>query len=454
MDFLTQQVFSSGYPPWLIYLAVLAVLPLVFFRPWYAFLVSLFFFSARNTQAAVLTRTPFFGPYLNANDAFLWIAFFSAFAYLLQKKKVILPAKRIGWVFLPLLIGDLQSLALYGAEEYVLRAIWGSSIFPLMFFIGAIMMDSPAKFKSFFWVLFVGNVVGAIQHIVFLSFVSQNFTLVTNSAVVRTIGYMFNGGVFVIVGALLVPFKARAGVRYLLYIAGVLLIAFSVLMHQTRQVYVNFVISFSFMFLLFRRYIRIEKSLVKFILVVLITPTIAVFAFPNWNFSEMMRTRFATLVNADQFLESAATRLHGLETEIELWRNSPVLIGVGAAYPPELTEAYREGDRGAKEATGALNHVVIFSYLAHYGLIGAVLLPILLPLMAIRRLVSISHALHYDFYRSFIFMVCATNVFMDFFGILGSILNIAATSHMTGLLYGVVWGGAFHGSKSSEGVTL
>jgi len=78
MEFLTTitQNTHVGYPLIFFYLVAVVGIILVIFRPYWAFLFSLFCLAARNFHAAVYTRTLFFGPYLNLNDLLEWIAIY------------------------------------------------------------------------------------------------------------------------------------------------------------------------------------------------------------------------------------------------------------------------------------------------------------------------------------------------------------------------------------------
>jgi len=138
MEFLkTQtQITHIGYPLIIFYLITFIGFILIIIRPYYAFLFSLFCLSAKNFHAAVFTRTPFFGPYLNLNDLLLWLSFFGMIFELLKRRRIYIP-KILLAIFGLLIIGDLQSLIKYGFIEEVFRRIWQTAIFPVLFLVSA-----------------------------------------------------------------------------------------------------------------------------------------------------------------------------------------------------------------------------------------------------------------------------------------------------------------------------
>lgn len=64
----------TGYPSFILYLIALIGVPFAFVRPYKAFLTVTFLLAAADATAFTYTRTPFLGPYFNANDACLLIA--------------------------------------------------------------------------------------------------------------------------------------------------------------------------------------------------------------------------------------------------------------------------------------------------------------------------------------------------------------------------------------------
>ena len=162
-------------------------------------------------------------------------------------------------------------------------------------------------------------------------------------------------------------------------------------------------------------------------------------AFADLNFTEIIVERLEFLKYEDIFFESYLTRFMGMQTEINLWLDSPIMVGTGVAYPPDLTESYRGGFRDAILVTGALDHVAISSYLAHYGLSGAFIYLLLLPVLTIKAAKKFLSDNSSD-YGVKVALLAITVALMDIFNLFGSMLNTSPGSHITALIYGALWG--------------
>ncbi|HEC92923.1 MAG TPA: hypothetical protein ENI51_08045, partial [Candidatus Atribacteria bacterium] len=114
----------AGYPLLVFYLIALVGFVLIIVRPYWALLFAVFCLASRNFHAAVFTRTPLLGPYVNLNDLLQWIAIFAMLFELFNTRKRIWAPKILLALFGLIIIGDLQSLLKYGFAENVLRRIW------------------------------------------------------------------------------------------------------------------------------------------------------------------------------------------------------------------------------------------------------------------------------------------------------------------------------------------
>ncbi len=155
----------QGYPLPVFYAALIIGVVLVCYRPQWAFLFIVFCLSVRNYHLAVYTRTPFLGEFVNLNDLFLWIGVAALLMNGIRKSRIWFPPIVLAIIGI-LLAGTFQSLFLYGFNYFVMRDIWASWIFPIMFLIGVNFVRNNEDSRLFIWALFLGSLGAAIQHII------------------------------------------------------------------------------------------------------------------------------------------------------------------------------------------------------------------------------------------------------------------------------------------------
>ena len=194
------------------------------------------------------------------------------------------------------------------------------------------------------------------------------------------------------------------------------------------------------LFLLFYRErekitITFRYSVAVFIVILLAFKLINVYVLTGLKVEESIGERAEFVQYGDTFEDAFQLRESGMETELDLWKNGPLIWGVGTAYPPALVES----SIGNVHATGALNHVAFSSYLAHYGLIGLITYVLLLPLLTIKAAKRYFLQHRQDFGGA-IAMTAMALAFFDMFTILSSNVYLEATSHVQGLIYGAMWG--------------
>jgi len=434
MEFLTTitQNTHVGYPLIFFYLVAVVGIILVIFRPYWAFLFAFFCLAARNFHAAVFTRTPFAGPYLNLNDLLLWITLFAMVFELIRTRKMVWMPKILFAIFILIIIGDIVSLFKYGTEGFVLRRIWSTAIFPILFLISANIVKNEKRAKLFYWVFFVGAVFAAIQHMIFIKSVTSGDMFVGITEI-RIISYTASGGLFLIISAIFVkPDKALNRFRLISYYVGIALIALSYILSLTRGIYVVGILTLVvFPFLLRGKY-TIIKGAYKFAIGVFLVLFLVQILSPNFDFKGILNQRFKSFITKDAFSRAYTTRLVGQKTELDLWTNGIIIFGEGSSLPPEYESA-------EPEITGALYHVAYSTYLAHYGLVGLFLYGFLLPISTIlaARKYYFKYTMSYGGKIALIAIACAL---FDVFSLPTSRHYLFATSHMPGLIYGAIWG--------------
>jgi len=149
------------------------------------------------------------------------------------------------------------------------------------------------------------------------------------------------------------------------------------------------------------------------------------------------RTEFVR--DKSNFEDSYETRNLGMKTELNLWLNSPIVIGVGAAYPPQLTEPHR-GDETYVFITGALDHVAFSSYLAHFGLFGFIVYLIMLPVWTIKIGLYMLSNIKSESYSQLIIIMGIMASLFTILNPFGSMLLTTVSSHIDAVCYGAIWG--------------
>jgi|GEM_PF-2252947 hypothetical protein len=441
MGFLYQQFPTEGYPITVFLLAVVFGIALVIVRPFWAFLFSVIGLAGKNYHAAVLTRMPITGEYLNLNDLFLWIAVLALFVKAYRANgKIQIP--NILMVFIVvLLIGSMQSLIKYGPDAFVLRSIWSVAIFPIMFLISANFIKTEDEARLFFWAFFLGALIASLQHMVFLG--SAYISGVNVGAQLRTISYITSGGIYLLAIALFTRLREKNIAYALLFYSGITLLTISFLMNQTRQLYVVFLASIMVLLLILRNKVDVKNAVLRFGIVLFGVVLIFGALFSDWDVNDILGTRLEFARDKDTFEESYYTRMLGMQTEVNLWLNSTMIFGVGAAYPPEYEDVSRERNTDQVYQIGALNHVAITSYLAHFGAVGALVFLIIIPLMTIKRARDNIEP-NITSYVSKICLLAMAVALMDMLNLFGSMLNTAPTCHMAAAIYGAFWGLHIH----------
>lgn len=436
MDYITEAYSDVGYPLPLFFIIGFIGLLLAIFRPFIGYCFSVLLLSAKNFHAAVNTRLSITGEFLNFADLLFWISILSFIIHKLSVGKRILYPKVFIFLIILIFIATLQSFFIYGNEKFVLRSIWYILIFPSLFFVTFNMIDNEDKARKLFFSLFIGVSIATLQHFIFLIITILKGDTEIN--LLRTISYLPNGGYYLLASVIFsgnLFIKSRFLSR--LFLSLIFAVLVSLIMNQTRQMYIVFILSIITMGFLVRNRIKISSN-IKNILYILLVFFIFFFVVSNYEVRNIMidtiETRTEFIRDKSNFEESYSTRKMGMETELRLWMDSFLVIGVGAAYPPELTE------HTYVFITGALNHVAFSSYLAHFGLLGLFMYLIYLPISTIKISKFLINVLDPDKYAFKIALMCMSVSLMDLYNAFGSLLLTAPSCHIQAICYGAVWG--------------
>lgn len=438
MEFLTTptQISHIGYPLMFFYLIAITGLFLVIFRPYWAFLFSLFCLAGRNYHAAVFTRTPFAGPYLNLNDLLLWIALFAMLSETLKYKRKIWMPKILFAIFALVIIGDIQSIFKYGFIKEVLRRVWSTAIFPILFLVGVNMVRDEKRARHFYWTLFFGALVSALQHFIYIKSVTP-FEISSGSMQIRTISYIFSGGLYLLLGAVFTkPDKNIKGIKLVGYYTALSLIGLSYILSLTRGIYITLIFVLITLPLIIRKKIKIPKIALNTGLIIVVFILIIPIFFPKVDLLNILTERFQSFIYKETFKGAYKTRWLGATTELNLWlNNSTLILGVGSYSPPKLSrsplyEVYE---------IGATGHVALTTYLAHFGILGLLIYGILLPITTIKSARDIFFNYNIE-YGNKIALIAISLALSDLIGLFWSNHYIAPISHIPALIYGAIWG--------------
>jgi hypothetical protein len=428
----------TGYPIELFYLTALIGTLLVLYRPRWAFLFAVLCLSVRHYHMSVYTRTPLLGEFLNLNDLFLWIGVLALVRVTGQGQRIWAPKILLAIIAI-LIIGDFEALFRYGFSYIVMKSLWGPWSFPLLMFVAVNLVRNERDARLFFWTLFLGSVGAAVQHLFFLQtqIIDNKELFITGG--LRTISFIFSGGMFLVISAFFVDIRKVLLRLYLVvfWFIGLSLIAVSYILSFTRTVWVGALMATVALFLvLYREQGQMKQRFAYGVILLAITLAIfrltSVEILSHVDVAESIDERADFVRHVDSFEDAYESRETGMETELELWKEGSIIWGVGASYPPSLLEA-------SIDATGAIHHVAFSGYLAHFGLIGLVIYGLLLPFLTIRvaKRYYVQHSLEFG---GIIAITAMALAFFDFFTLLSSNTYLLPIGHVQGLIYGAMWG--------------
>jgi len=411
---------------------------LAFFRPFKAFLMVVFLTAAANADAFTYTRTPFLGPYFNANDACLLVALLAMISYRIMPKvvgkynvtnKIMIPSPA-RWVLVVLLIGFVQSWFVMGWTYEGLRALRWAVTLPLYFIITATMVDKSNKVMPFLLALFVGSLVSAFEHFFFVQSRLSMYQWYGDISRIRTIAFRSPGLWFLLAGLVWTP-DIKFLKRPVLIGAGVLF-AISTILNQTRSIWISSIVVLPIIFLLFKQNKIILKAvLLPFMLLVLYGGISLTMRYTTSDIRphNIIMERFRTLAEEDLRYKTTATRRMDFEREMEEWSQGTYIFGRGLSY---FSRYYNP--RGIyRVAWGHLGHVTT---LAQLGLIGLFIYSIYLPL----KVVQASRRLWEEASKEIKFLGLFAGITMLWFWLCFFMSDSFLQQHAAaGIIFGAAW---------------
>jgi hypothetical protein len=434
------EIEHIGYPAEVFYVVALIGVALILYRPRWAFFFIILGLAMRHHSMAVHTRTPLLGEYLNLNDLFLWIGV-GAMIREVWSSRLYIPQILLAILGI-LLVGDFQVLFQYGFNHLTIRTLWASWIFALMFVVAVNMVRDLRDARLFVWALFLGSVGAALHHLVFV----HNETLAAIGLLtendIRSVHFMYSGGLFLGVGALFIDIRRilQKNYLYILWIVGLSLVGISYVLSFTRTVWLGAPLAGIGLFLATYRAqkqvaAKIGYAIPIIILTIVLFKLTSQFFLPGVEVANMLDERADFVRYEDSFEEAYETRQIGVDTELKLWLDGSIIWGVGSSYDPKIEEE----SIANVSYQGALNHVAYSSYLAHFGLIGLLVYGILLPVLTIQ----IARRYYFRHMYDYGGIVAATAMVLAFFNLVtlaSGFHYLVPSVHVQGLIYGAIWG--------------
>ncbi len=419
------------YPSIAIYLVLVTGIFLAFIRPYWAFLMVVFGFAAIDNTGATNTRV-FLGPYFNLNDAFLLVGMIAAFMGLIRDNKRI----RIPRVLILLLvvwaIGTLQGIRTLGWQYEGLREARWALNFPLAILLGSNLVKEERRARSFLLTLFIGALVRSIQHILFMTLLSDQIAGPLHSS--RPLGFIHNPGIYLLAAATQGPIYWKEQTRpvKLLSWGSILLFGTSLLLSSTRSMWIAMLVSPLVLALILKNRRVIWRLALIGAGLLIAVPFIFSLAVPRFSATEVLTEGYRLLVDEDLRDQTTLTRRNALIIETRMWLNGNLLIGRGFGYQWLLPY-------GSDASVVAWGHLAYVTYLARLGLLGLLSYGIYLPLIGMRS----ARRLYFQFpggtFRLLALIGLATFIF-DAITFITSSSYLNPQLMVSGFLYGSVLG--------------
>ncbi len=296
---------------------------------------------------AIKTRIPYLGEYLNLNDLLLWIAVLAMLRIVWRGQKIWVPNIVLAIIGI-IVLGAFQALSQYGFHYLVMRDIWATCIFPLMFIVGANMLRNIQDARLFYWTLFLGSCGAALQHMLSMQSTLLSTELLFGLAGFRNVEFMYSGGIFLLIAAFFVDMRKilKSLNLFLFWGMGLSLIGISYVLSFTRTIWAGAVLAgISLFFLMYREHKKVLSRLahaLPLIVMIILVFKMTLFLFIPAEVTHLIDERADFVRYEDSFEEAFESRETGMATELKLWLDSTIIWGIGTSYPPIMHESVLE----------------------------------------------------------------------------------------------------------------
>ncbi len=411
---------------------------LVVLRPYEAFLLATLLIGSGDAQKFNATRTALLGPYLNLTDACIVVALAALiFDCLYRKKWIRLPQVTI-LILLVLYIATLQSYIAFGPTYETIRALRWAVQFPLGIFLAGNLVTDSRRVRLLAGTLLAAAVISAAMHLMYIANVRSSLVLsMENYNAVRTISFITGGLPQAFLLSIAVWRLPRKILFKLLLIVISSLFIMSIVMNQTRSIWIATIAAVPFILILFQRSGRIP-SFFRFVTILfvatIITVLIARWLIPELDLVDMAKGRFSVLTDKVASDGSVGSRARSFKVEMSSWFEGTWILGRGLFFFQTLDY----GDSNIKFSGIGFGHLGYVTYLSQFGLIGFFVYGIYLPLSVIQysRNVWLNGRLPVERYVALLAGSCM--VFNSISFIMSSSF-LGLGSFIPGILSGSVW---------------
>jgi hypothetical protein len=427
-----------GYPS-VVILVVLGVgIPLVFLRPYAAFLFATFLITAADAAMFNKTRTAMLGPFLNLADTCVLLALLALLLEKYHTKEPFRLPQIIVLMLLVLTLGVTQSLWRFGFTHNTMASVRYALDVPLAYLLGANFVTSTARARKLIGVLLCGALAAAVQHVMFVATLWRSKGPSMESYhLIRTITFWAGcmSSAFLLSG---IFWKTPAGTaKKALYAAAALLFLATLLLNQTRSLWIATAAAVPVLVLTLRqgRWLRMFLRLAAACIV--ITASFIALCqrlLPGLDVGELAGGRITSLAAADAKISGVDTRKRAFRIEMRDWFAGTLVLGRGLGFFQKYPEAL---NRNPLE-TVAFGHLGYVTYLSQLGLIGLLVYGLCLPLGVFRNGLWLWRYTEPEVLRYLGLLGIASIVCLSIMFVMSSQF-LGLGSFAPGVLYGAVW---------------
>jgi hypothetical protein len=425
-------VAQASFPyQWLVLGLVVGIgLILVFIRPYFAYLCSIFIPLACGTFVVLVTRTEELGPYFNLYDACLLVAIM---AFVVDTKpKISLPRPALA-IIVVLTIGLVTSIIHLGIAYGVFRALRWAITLPLQFILAANLVYNEKRVRSLLLTLFLAAIVAEFQHILIIMRLSQEVG--ERADLMRTGAFtMAASWSWLMAGPFLVNGKAP---RPWLQIGAGALFLLAMISVQGRAMVLAFMggaVVYYFWFLKGPnacRWQRFKKVFLVFTMVAVVMAATGLTMLAT-GLQERMTSTFNTKESmADRGIEN---RYMIITTQLNDWLDGNILTGRGLDYF-EIYARKLGGEARGLIDWGTMTYV---AYLSQLGLLGLFVYGVYFPLAVIFRARGITKTPEVSPVILYLALLGGGCFIMQYFNFIFS-NSYLGQQYIPGILAGAVW---------------
>ncbi len=322
------------------------------------------------------TRTAVLGPYFNLTDACMLVAIVACFLDKFHKAEPIWLPQVVMLMLLVMTTAAIQSLWKFDWSYESMRAFRWALQTPVAIFLGANMVTSADRAKKLVAVLLAGALLASVQHVAFVANVWRTRSLdMRTYQSMRTIGFLAGCMPSAFLVSAILWKSPRSLITWGLYLAAGLLLLASLLLNQTRSLWIAAVAAGVVVTIVFKRPKRgrrIVIASIAFMFLLLIAIVTCRHLLPKLDVVRVVVDRAERLFDDKTQM---GTRGRAFAIETEQWFAGSLIFGRGLCFFQTIDD-HRDDFRKAI----AFNHLGYITYLSQMGIVGLVIYGFFLPL--------------------------------------------------------------------------